>query len=308
MRALISTLLVGVVAVPLATESRLRAARAGIPSAPAEQRYRIVGYNDMREMLDALCASYRSSHPNVRFDLDLRSTRSAPPALASGLSLLAPMGAEFSPRDLAEYRRVTSRDPLAWRIAHASLSPRALSGPLAIIVHPSNPMTRISMTELAAIFSGRETRDDRRPVGLGPTTALGSFMREHVLHGAAFAPRFEGFAQSAEVVARIAQTPGAIGFAGAVRLTDGVKALALVPADGGAAVGLSAASLVADAYPLDRPLLIYTRSPLEPAARDFLRFALSVEGQRIVGSGSLGYLALSRFDADHEMRRLEEAP
>lgn len=273
--------------------------------ATAVRRYRIVGYNDMREMLEMLCARFRVLRPDVAFDLDLKSTRSAPPALASGQSLLAPMGAPFSTQELATYRTLTGTSPLPWRVAHASLSDRALSGPLAILVHPSHPRGEISMPDVAAVFAGTGVVDGLHPVGLSPETALGSFMKERVLAGRPFAPAFDGYRQSADVVARVMRDPLAIGFAGAVRMNDAVKALALAPGDGAQAVALTPENLVLGRYPLDRPLLIYTRNPPEPDARDFLRFVLSAEGQALVGAGSLGYLPLSRSDAGDEVTRLD---
>src|SRR6202030_1706525 len=64
----------------------------------------IIGYNDMQEMLAALCARFTATHPDCDFALDLKGTRTAPPALASGRSLFAPMGAGFSERELADHR------------------------------------------------------------------------------------------------------------------------------------------------------------------------------------------------------------
>src|SRR5262249_48479725 len=98
-----------------------------------------VGYNDMREKLEAIGAMFTPPHPEVRFAFDLRGTRFAPAALAAGTSAFAPMGGEFTPPQLEEYRAVVGDEPLAFRVAHASVNPRALSGPLGIFVHPHNP-------------------------------------------------------------------------------------------------------------------------------------------------------------------------
>src|SRR5438270_13639442 len=114
---------------------------------------RIVGYNDMAEMLQAFDARFATEHPGVRFALELKGTRTAPPALAAGTSALAPMGAEFSAEELAGYRAATGGEPIEFRIAHASLSRKALSGPLAIIVRADDPRVSLTLPEVAAIFS-----------------------------------------------------------------------------------------------------------------------------------------------------------
>src|SRR5258707_8381514 len=56
----------------------------------------VVGYNDMRDMLESMVSLFVATHPRARFELDLRGTRFAPAALAAGTSAFAPMGGEFT--------------------------------------------------------------------------------------------------------------------------------------------------------------------------------------------------------------------
>ena len=147
-----------------------------------------------------------------------------------------------------------------------------------------------------------------RPCGLGPEKALGLFFRQRALGGREFAADFTGFPQSAEVVRRVGEDERAIGFAAAMRATPAVKILALAPRAGDEPVMLTAENLAAGRYPLDRHLLIYARQPLEPWVREFLRFALSPEGQAIVAGGTLGYLPLSAREAAAESAKLGPVP
>lgn len=264
----------------------------------------IIGYNDMAEMIAALDERFSAKHPGIRFAPVLKGTRTGPPALASGESLLAPMGAEFSPTELAHYKATTGGEPLMVRVAHCALNPRALSGPLAVFVHADNPLTSLSLPELAGVFSGRDPHGWHLH-GLRPDTALGLFFRDRVLGGADFAAGFTGVAQSAEVVAQVAADPQAIGFAAAMRAVPGVKILPLVPAAGASPVVLSEATVRAGEYPLDRHLLIYVRRPVDPLAREYLRFVLSAEGQAIIGAGSLGYLPLNAVEVAVERAKLD---
>ena len=138
--------------------------RHGTPdSIPGAQPYltangaiAIIGYNDMREMLEALDRLFEREHPGARFALTLKGTRTAPAALAAGRSLLAPMGAAFSPSELATYRRRVGSDPIGFAIANDSLSPRARSAPLAIFVPAANPLQRLSFAQLVRIFTAGE--------------------------------------------------------------------------------------------------------------------------------------------------------
>ena len=51
---------------------------------------RVVGYNDMRDMFEAMAPIFAKAQPGVRIEWDLRGTRFAPAALASGASAFAP--------------------------------------------------------------------------------------------------------------------------------------------------------------------------------------------------------------------------
>jgi phosphate transport system substrate-binding protein len=280
------------------------AANPGARYVEADGAVAIVGYNDMLGMMTALDARFTEAHPGIRFALKLKGTRTAPPALARGESLLAPMGAVFSPEQLADYRSVAGSDPIELRIAHDSLGDRALSGPLAIIVRRDNPLASLTLPQLADVFTGRATRG-LHPGGLLPDVALGISFRAHLGMGEGFGPGFRGFAQSADVVQWVATDPLAIGFTGVNRVTPDVRVLALAPDDHTAPVALTADNVRAGLYPLDRFLLIYARRPLEPLAREYLRFVLSREGQEEIAADALGYLPLNASEAAAERAKLE---
>ena len=296
---------------PLSSAPELPAYEAEPVPVPSEAHYvtpdgalAVVGYNDMEQMLAALGARFNATHPALRFAFTLKGTRTAPMALARAESAFAPMGAEFSPEQLATYRAVTGGEPQMFRVAHCSLDPSALSGPLAIVVPAASPLTALTLDEVAEIFSGRATRG-LHPHGLAPGTALGLFLRERLLQGGDFGAGFKPFAQSRDVMKAVADDPQAIGFAAAMRRMPGVKALALIPAPGMSPVDLTDETIRSGRYPLDRFLLIYARQPLEPVVREFLRLVLSREGQEIIAHGTLGYLPLNATEAAAERAKLQ---
>lgn len=265
----------------------------------------VVGYNDMAEMLRALGTRFGELHPGFRFAWDLPGTKAAPAALADGRSAFAPMGAPMTPPQLAAYEQVTPAPPLVFRIAHASLNPKALSGPLAVFVHRDNPRTSLTLTELAAIFDGSDRTGEWQPCGVEAEAALGLFFRERVLGGRAFGRNFSGWPQSAEVVRRVGENPRAIGFAAAMRADASVKLLALAERPGDPPIPLTGETLAAGRWPLDRHLLICARTPLEPWIAEFLRFVLSRDGQAIIAAGTLGYLPLTGAEAADERAKLK---
>ena len=306
-------------------EDQLPTYRPNALTLPSVARYlaadgavQVVGYNDMSDMLNALAQIFIKSHPGVRFAWDLKGTRFAPAALASGASAFAPMGAEFTPGQQAEFRAATGVEPIAIRVAHASLDAKALSGPLAIFVHADNPLAALTLNEVARVFTGEVARwgelglggawadQPIHPYGLAAERVLALYLREKALGEKAIAKSMRGFAQSTDVVTQVADDKWGIGFAAAMRSSPGVRALALAAHEGGKAVAPTPEAIMSGAYPLDRFLLIHLRRPIPPVAREFLRLVLSREGQAAIAATPQGYLPLSAREAAIELAKLAE--
>jgi phosphate transport system substrate-binding protein len=94
---------------------------------------------------------------------------------------------------------------------------------------------------------------------------------------------------TAVMIASVAGDTGAIGYISMGALNDTVKALKI---DG---ISPSAADVKSGAYKIARPFNIVTREHLSTAARHFINFILSDEGQAIVAQN--GYLPLDAADA-----------
>ena len=311
---------------PAAPPASALAIPADAPFLDSDGRARVIGYNDMDEMLAALSARFSALNPAFRFALDLRSTRSAPPALTAGVSAFAPMGAEFTAEEAARFQARWGHEPLPIRVAHASLRPGALTSPLGVLVHRSNPLRRIRLAEVRRIFveatgsepvktwgeigmAGSWKRRTINRVGLAETTALGRYLLGGPLSGARFVRDYRRLPQSREVAAAVAADPSAIGLANLSHAGVGTRALVLVD-DSGKAAAPTERAVRQGIYPFDRHLLIYVRRDaqgrVEPLARAFLGFVLSCEGQRIVDSGTRGYLRLNAKEIAAERRKLGE--
>lgn len=277
----------------------------------------VVGYNDMHDILTAVVPVFAAAHPGVRIKLDLPGTRFAPAALARDRSAFAPMGAEFTPPQLADYRAQTGSDPVAFRVAHASLDERALSGPLAIFVHRDNPMASLTLRQIERVYTGEVSRwgelgvpgewagREIRSYGLEPGTALALALQQMAMHDRGFGPATTGFPQSRDVVARVASEPLGIGFAAAMRATGPVRAVPIAAGDGADPVALTAENVAAGRYPLDRFLLIYARTPISSLTREFVRLMLSREGQEAVAASPQRYIPLSAREAAAERAKLD---
>ncbi|MEO9002038.1 MAG: substrate-binding domain-containing protein, partial [Rhodanobacter sp.] len=250
-------------------------------------------------------------------------TRTAPAALAAGTSLFAPMGAEFSAHELADYRDATGASPVKFRVAHAALDQRARSSPLAIYVHRDNPLAINSLQQLRAIFAapqrihrwsqlgltGKWAARQIHPCGLAPATALGTYFTRRVLAGEPYAPDYLGLPESALALHQAATDADALCVGDLNQANDAVRVVDITLPSGGEVSSGSREDIMSGRYPLDRYLYIYTRSANDPRAQallcDYLGLLWSPNGQVIISAASPHYIPLSRAERAAEELRLE---
>src|SRR5260370_38364606 len=90
----------------------------------------------------------------------------------------------------------------------------------------------------------------------------------------------------------------------------GIKPIALAPREGGAYVAPSRESFRDRSYPLVRSIYIFLNrapgKPLEPKLKEFLRFVLSREGQKLVAKNG-SYLPLPAALVREELKKLDDS-
>jgi phosphate transport system substrate-binding protein len=114
------------------------------------------------------------------------------------------------------------------------------------------------------------------------------FFKEHVLRRGdkknkdEFSPEALLMPSSQAIVNEVMQNPHAVGYVGLGYLSPRLKAFAVSKTPDAPAVTPTIASVGDDSYPISRPLFFYTDGEAEGPIKDFIDFALSEEGQRIV--------------------------
>jgi len=97
-----------------------------------------------------------------------------------------------------------------------------------------------------------------------------------------------------------------IGYSGIGYKTSGVKTVKLSRKDGDEAFNATADNVLEKKYPLGRMLYIYVNKkpnePLQPVVKEFLKFVLSKEGQKIVAKD--GYIPLPAQIAEKQAAAL----
>lgn len=163
----------------------------------------------------------------------------------------------------------------------------ALDG-LAVIVHPTNPLTRLGVAQVRDIFAGR-IRDWSDVGGQAGTISLyarddksGTFdtFRSLVLRDATISSAAKRYESTDQLAADVAADPRAIGFVG---LAGVGRAKPLSISDAGTRpLPPTKINVATEDYVLSRRLFLYNGSEPSTLARDFVEFALSAPGQAVV--------------------------
>jgi phosphate transport system substrate-binding protein len=175
---------------------------------------------------------------------------------------------------------------------------------MGIYVHPGNPIEGISIEELAAIFV--ENPSVTRWSQLGVTMPAGvpdkiirvsrqnssgtySYFREHVLgKGKDMGLGSLDANGSKDAVALVSRTPCAIGYSGMGYATPDVKMVPVAKQKGQPEIAPTVENAKSGAYPITRPLLIYTAGEPAGAVGEYMQWIMSDDGQKIVQQ--LGYV------------------
>lgn len=171
----------------------------------------------------------------------------------------------------------------------------ALDG-LAVVVHPSNPLSQLTISQLADIYTGRVTNwkqvggHDAKIVLLSREVNSGThvYFKEHVLrHGNAdakeeFSPQALLLPSSQAIVDEASQNTDAIGYFGMGYITKNLKVLKVAIDDKSPFYAPSIALIQNNTYPISRPLIMYTKGEPVGLTKTFVDYVLSPEGQQVV--------------------------
>jgi phosphate transport system substrate-binding protein len=255
------------------------------------------------------------------------------PALTAGATAFAPLTRDMWPGDRSAFRQVHGYDATAIRIGYNGHGPRPPNKtPPAVYVHAANPLPGLSMAQLGRIFTAGAPRGDinlwsqlglegdyaqRRihAYGLRDDGGFATGMRIARLGGRPFAIKYEALRDREAVIKAVAADPYGIALLGwidAAKTSGMVKVLPLAFDDGGAHHGPSYDEVRRGEYPLSAAVQFYVNrapgKPLDPLVREYLRLALSAEGQAILErqrDTEEGYVPLDPKALQAELAKLE---
>ena len=168
---------------------------------------------------------------------------------------------------------------------------------LTVVVHPSNPVTNLTIDELRAIFTGEITNwksfkgKDSKIVVLSREVNSGThvFFKEHVLRKGnpkgkeEFTPYALLMPSSQAIADEISNNPDAIGYYGMGYISNKQKVINVAKDKKSPYISPTKENIINNKYPISRPLFMITNGLPKDIIKDFMDFALSESGQAIVG-------------------------
>ncbi len=277
-----------------------------------------IGSDTMNNLMTLWLEGFRKYYPMVNIQIEGKGSSTAPPALIEGTAQFGPMSRKMKSKEIDAFEKKYGFKPTKIRTALDAL---------AVYVNKDNPLKCLPLEKVDAIFSKNRKRGypenitrwgqlgltgewANKPISIyGRNSASGTygFFKEHVLKKGDYKNEVKEQPGSASVVQGVAEDKYAIGYSGIGYKTSGVKVLALSKKEGQPCYDGSYENVISRKYPLSRYLYIYIvkapNKPLDPMVKEFLKYALSREGQKIVIKA--GYLPLPYEVIREELKKLD---
>ena len=276
-----------------------------------------VGSDSMNNLMALWTAGFKKHYPGVSVEVEGKGSATAPPALTEGTAHFGPMSREMKSDEI---------DKLEKKFGYKPTGVKTSVDVLAVYVHKDNPLRSLSLQQIDAIFSktrrGGAKGDIKtwgdlgltgdwadKPISLyGRNSASGTYayFKEHALFKGDYKDEVKEQPGSGAVVQAIASDKYAIGYSGIGYKTADVRAVAVAAKDSGKPFDANMENAYAGTYPIARFLLVYVnkdpQKPLDPLRLEFLRYALSFEGQEEVVKD--GYIPLPAKTITEELKKL----
>ncbi|HSV26507.1 MAG TPA: phosphate ABC transporter substrate-binding protein [Sedimentisphaerales bacterium] len=260
---------------------------AASPAAAAEKMLQISGSTTVGPLVDAFAEVFLNRYPGLRISVKKTGSGDGVAALVDGRTDIAMTSRFLRP---AEFQKAVENGVMP--VAHII----AMDG-VCIAVHPSNPVTNLTLEQIKDIYQGKITNwkevggVDMPIVMISRDTSSGTFevFHEIVMKKEDLARNVEYVNANPQAHARISTTPGAIGYVGLGFIDDKVKALRVN------GVMPDKRTIAAGAYPIARPLYLFTNGYPTPGsmAHRFCTFYLTPEGQDIIIAK--GFIPLTQY-------------
>jgi phosphate transport system substrate-binding protein len=269
---------------------------------------------------------FKTAHPSVRVYTALYASAQVAGVLNEQSAQLGVASRELMPQETYAFRDKAFK-PLGIPVGGGSYDTWALLPSQAVIVSKDNPLQRLTLAQLDAIFSKTRKRGYKEDITrwgqLGLTGEWADkpihlytrsqpdgvvyFFALRALAGGEFKDTFRWQESQVEVMKRIDEDRYGIAFVNRNYVRPDTRVVALAETEAGPFSVGSFEEVLNQTYPLSRVIYLYVNSypdkPIDPLAKEFIRVALSQEGQRAVARSV--YLPLPLAKVRESLRMLE---
>jgi phosphate transport system substrate-binding protein len=246
----------------------------------------IKGSDTMVNLALAWAEAYQNDHPEVELAVTGGGSGTGIAALINNSVDIANASRRIKPEEIADAKS-KGVTPVEFIVAGDAIG---------IIVHPSNPVSELTLQQLSDIYSGKITNwkelggEDRPIVRLSRESNSGThvyFLEEVVRLGdkknkTLFSASTLLLPSSEVIVNEVRQNPNAIGYDGLGYIPEDLKIIAVAEKPGDPYVLPAIATVNDKSYPIARDLYIYTPGEPEGAVKAYIDWILGPEAQAIV--------------------------
>jgi phosphate transport system substrate-binding protein len=244
------------------------------------------GSDTMVNLALAWAEAYQEINPQVRISVTGGGTGTGIAALINGTVDLANASREIKAEEM-KAALANGSEPVEFIAARDAI---------AVIVNLHNPVSELTLQQVADIYSGKINNwsevggEDRPIVRLSRETNSGThvyFLEEVLRMGIAgdktlFSTDTLLLPSSEGIIVEVRDNPNAIGYDGLGYVVPEVKVIALGRSAHEPYILPSAATVAQGSYPISRDLYIYTVGQPTGATLSYLQWILSTDGQNIV--------------------------
>ncbi|MFZ3178954.1 MAG: PstS family phosphate ABC transporter substrate-binding protein [Methylocystis silviterrae] len=253
-----------------------------------------IGSDTLNNEMTLWAEGFKAKYPNVKIEIEGKGSSTAPPALVEGTSQFGPMSRPMKAKEIEAFEKKYGYKPSSFQVAIDAL---------AVYVNKDNPLKCLTLQQVDGIFSksrkGGLNKDittwgdvgltgewAAKPISLyGRNSASGTYgyFKEVALFEGDYKDQVKEQPGSSAVVQGVASDKFAIGYSGIGYKTADVRAVPLAVKAGDKCYDTSAENAYSGNYPIARFLYIYVNrnpnQPLDPLRAEFIKYALSKQGQ-----------------------------
>ncbi len=258
----------------------------------------IIGSNTLTPLTSVWAEEFMKANSNVSISVSGPGTGPGIAALIDGTTDIAQASRQIKQSEI-DQAVAKGVHPYEIQVANDGLS---------VVVHPSNPVSELTIAQLSAIYTNHITNwqevggSDTPIVVLSRDTNSGShdFFLERIVQMQGLPTENKTLQYGPEVLflpsteaglTEVAQNPNAIFYAGLGYVTSQVKTVAVKKTASDPGILPSKETVLDGTYPIARPLFFYTNGEPTGVIKAFIDYCLSSEGQEKVSE--VGYIPLA---------------